>query len=178
MSFLKSIVVLVLLTGIACNKAHGQSYDIHDIRKKFFALTFDSEKAPEFYEYLMSIASPTPTIIAYRGATEALLTKHEWSPFAKLEYLRMSQTSLTNAVVADSENLEVRFIRYAVEKNIPRFLGFSQHVNEDEKIIAVGIKEANKLNIDPSFTEYIINFMIENSDLPNEKIYELRLVLK
>lgn len=72
---------------------------------------------------------------AYQGTSWAFRAKHHSNPIKKLEYLRKGLEQLNNAVVSDAINVEIRFLRFSVEDNIPSMISFTSHLNEDKQMI-------------------------------------------
>jgi hypothetical protein len=173
----KTHVLIFLLLFTSGVNLHGQHTSLDSIRNVFFELTFNSQQAPEFYQYLSCLEDPSPVIIAYRGAIEAILTKHKWNPFDKINCLNKSEQSFNEAIVLNPQDVEVRFIRYSVEQHIPRILGFSKHIKEDEVFIANRLEHMKSIDISLEMKKYIVHFLMEKSKLPQEQLSRLREAL-
>lgn len=113
----------------------GYGQNINEVREKYLLALHDCQYAEETYEYILSIPKPTAQIFAYRGALEAILTKTTWNPFKKFSYLKDSKLSFTKAVNMNPNQLEIRFLRMAVQYEIPTYLGFSEELKEDLEFI-------------------------------------------
>lgn len=64
-----------------------------------------------------------------------MMAKHVVNPFAKLSYFKKGKNMLEKAIEADSENVELRFLRYAAQTNAPSFLGYDDHIAGDKKFL-------------------------------------------
>jgi hypothetical protein len=53
----------------------------------------------------------------------------------KLTYVQQAAKTFDQAVGLDSDNAEIRFLRFSVESNLPPFLGLSKHVDEDKAFL-------------------------------------------
>jgi len=72
---------------------------------------------------------------AYNGVAWGFLAKHNNNPVNKLSYVKKSLSLLNDAVLADAINVEVRFLRFSVEENIPSIVSFTSHVAGDKAMI-------------------------------------------
>jgi hypothetical protein len=98
---------------------------------------------------------------AYNGGSLAILAKHQTNPLKKLDYLKKGLAIINNAVLLDAAEIEIRFVRFAVEENIPGFISFTSHVESDKKMLL------NNLN--PTHSNYT---MIKSYLLNSTKISE------
>lgn len=72
-----------------------------------------------------------PTIYAYNAAAEMTMANHTIWPTSKLSYFKSGKRKLEDAVKKYPDNIEIRYIRYAVQKGSPDFLGYRNNMNED-----------------------------------------------
>lgn len=114
--------------------------DIHRIRKEFHVATSDHEKASMLYASLLKL-DPKPNTLqyAYLGATEALLAKYSFNPITKLRYLNSACQKLNQSIASNPTNIEIRYMRFSIEVNVPSYLGYSKHINEDKGILIKGL---------------------------------------
>lgn len=169
--------LLIILLFTTCNYGFAQSLKLNEIRESFFELTFDSKNTPQFYDELKKIADPSPTVTAYMGATQALMVKHAWNPFSKWKFLRLSEKTLRKAVNKDPENVEVRFLRFSVEKNIPHMLGFSEHIEGDQDFLLTHIDKFDMAELNDEYFKFIYKFFEEQVELSDEELERVRNVL-
>ena len=81
---------------------------------------------------------------AYLGATEALLAKYAFNPFSKMSFVNSALEKLNKAVALNKNDIEIRYMRFSVESNMPAFLGLNKHIDEDKNTI---IKQLCIINI-------------------------------
>lgn len=115
--------------------------DIDQVRLAFNLAVEDGKKASILYDQLSQMKPANNTLhYAYLGATEALLAKHSINPFSKLSYVNSALVKLNKAVVLNSTNIEIRYMRFSVEVNMPAYLGYSKHIGEDKLVLLEGLK--------------------------------------
>ena len=117
--------------------------DINQLRKEFNLAIEDGKKANSLFEILSQLKPANNTLqYAYLGATEALLAKHSFNPLSKLSYVNNALAKLNKAVALSDKNIEIRYMRFSVEANMPAYLGYSKHVADDKIILIQGLKNA------------------------------------
>jgi len=122
----------------------------------------NSRVTDSLYNSLSTLKTKTPLDIGYLGALEALKAKHAWNPYSKLKYLKLSEKTFGNAVAADPHNIEIRFLRFSVEHNVPAFLGDNKHLYADREEMISGIKRNHYTTDDKSLVITIIKFLLDS----------------
>ncbi len=82
------------------------------------------------------------------------------------------------AVEQEQDNIEIRFLRLAIEYNLPRFLGMSTHLSEDRDVILDNIVSVSKMELDPSFCHYILYFLNDTGLCTPDQFERMRSELK
>ncbi|MFM2206611.1 MAG: hypothetical protein RL213_586 [Bacteroidota bacterium] len=124
-------LLAVLLLQVLFAGAVGIS--ISELRNGLKGAAVGEEQALRFMEKLKQSEPKSPLIKGYMAATEGLLAKHAWFPGTKYSWCVTSLDHFRDAIKADPENLELRYLRLNVETNIPGFLGMNGDVAEDRK---------------------------------------------
>ena len=154
---------------LASTSVRGQqSTVLEDIRNELFYTTINLEKCTAFYQKVLGAGESSATLTAYQAAAKALIAKHSWNPVTKLSSLKNVQKLLTEAVTAEQDNLEIRFLRFYIENSIPSYLGFSKNMKEDGDILASNIDNVDKMNLDKGISEYIIEY-VESTQTNDKK---------
>ena len=72
---------------------------------------------------------------AYRGAAEMTYAGHVFWPGSKYSWFYDGQDKLQQAIVYDTKNVELRWIRYCIQRNCPTFLGYNEDLKKDKAFI-------------------------------------------
>src|ERR1700744_1989742 len=112
----------------------------NSIRQQLMQALNSSKATDSLYNKLSSNKNPSPVVISYIGALEALKARYAWDPYSKLKYLNHCKRSFTKAVTADPHNIEIRFLRFSVEHNVPGFLGYDKHLLADREEMITQLK--------------------------------------
>ena len=157
-TLLSSLLLLFIVLG------YGQETELESVRKAFHKAVIDEAESENFHSMFSEIEGSSPTIAAYRAVSEALLGRTQWNPFSKLTQVHKYQKAIAEAVSLEPDNVEIRFLRLAIEYNLPPFLGMSDHVQEDLEVILDNMDSVSSLNVDPGYGRYIFYF-IESTEL-------------
>ncbi|MBK6481818.1 MAG: hypothetical protein KBF32_12645 [Chitinophagales bacterium] len=133
--FSRMIILAVLMSATAAYANTG--YSIAQVRNLYGQGVEDEAAAKKLLDLVSAIDQNDPLLLGYRGGAEALLAKHAWNPYTKLEYLDKSMKTLQRSIDLDPQNTEIRFIRFSIQFYVPRFLGLSKNLKEDAHVIAL-----------------------------------------
>ncbi|MFN3404474.1 MAG: hypothetical protein ACK40G_10300 [Cytophagaceae bacterium] len=158
------ITAVILFISFEINAQQKQKINMNDLRLKYKASVENSALNDSLYEALKNFGKPA-VILAYKGGTEALKAKHSSNPYKKLQLLKNSLNTLAAAVAADPDNIEIRFIRYSIEDNLPAFLGMSEHLAEDKAAIIKNFDNPENLKMPIGFLEEIQNYLLQSGRL-------------
>ena len=64
-------------------------------------------------------------LLAYKGAAQTTLANCKKTPFSKLSVFNEGKDDLEKAIQEDPDNVEIRFLRYTIQTNIPGFLNYN-----------------------------------------------------
>ena len=168
---------LVLFMGLTW-ASKAQELTLDELRHQFYLTTLDYKHAFPLIEKLQAIENPSALQLAYHAATEAILAKPGWNIFKKIHHLRNSRSYFNQAVEIDMTDLEIRFLRLAVEHHIPKYLGFSKHIDKDKMVIMDNIELFSMKQLPQEITDYIITFSIESGIYTEEEVEHVRHALQ
>ena len=112
-------------------------------------------------------------IMAYYGGLLSIKSKNAFWPFTKLSYFNESMELMSKAVELSPENLEIRFIRFAILHHIPGFLGHSDEKKEDAEKIYSLINKRDYTYISSEIQKGIAEFLVSTERISKEKINNL-----
>lgn len=170
-------IALCLLIA-TCN-LHAQEGSLHDIRNRYKSSLENQKEAEALLKTLSGLDQKKPVLIAYKGATQALIAKLASVPTKKMNYLRKSGEAFDAALAKEPHNVEIRFLRFAVETNLPGFLKQRQRkkIEEDKKEIIEYLPQSQQYNIDKTFRKEIIDYLLGSDQCTVEEQKKLRAML-
>ncbi len=147
-----------------------QKTDISEIRKQMLRAINSSKVTDSLYSSLQKINKKPPLVLAYTGALEALKAKESWNPYNKIKFLNLSFKTVQQAVNASPNDMEIRFVRFSIQSNIPKFLGLSKDLMADKGQIIKQLKQKNYGLADKLFVQNIIKFMVDSKQCTPQEV--------
>ena len=142
-----------------------KSQSLIQLREQFYRASINSESADSFYAKMETVtANSSAVLLGYKGMASFMLCNYSYNPYSKLKYFNEGKSLLDKAIVRSPENVELRFLRYSVQKNVPSFLGYSSNISDDKKLIEKNISSPEFKTFDKDLCNRIVNFLILEND--------------
>lgn len=93
--------------------------------------------------------------MGYRAGATMLMAKHSLNPFNKLSYFKKGKTMLEKAIQAENNNVELRFLRYTIQTNVPSFLGYSSELIKDRSFLQQSVAGVRDAELKKIITAYL-----------------------
>lgn len=151
MKYLGIIVFSLILSSVET--------PLEQVRKQFpYIVTLDEANA--FIEKLKSDTSPEA--VGYNAAMVLMKSRYVKGPFSKLKFFKKGKKILDTIIAENPSIIEIRYIRFLMQKQIPDFLGYNKNIEEDFNIIFDKILNSN---LSSSFKNKMLNTMLLVDDL-------------
>ncbi len=163
----------LVVVGIVCLSSvhsYAQLNSINDIRNEIFYSDLNLDKSIQLISDIESLNLTAPIIQAYTGASELLVAKYSWNPIAKISFLKKGVSKVNEAVNNDTENIEIRFLRFYIENSLPKYLGLSRNMSADKEIIVSHLENLADLGLTKDIVLYINQYMIDSGQCSAEDI--------
>lgn len=169
------ILVLLIISNSANCDPNKNALD--QLRSEYLTALRDYLNAPKVYESFLKVEKPNGKILAYQGALEAIMTKTTWNLFKKMSYLNKSEASFNKAIEMAPYDIEIRYMRLAVQFEIPSYLGFSDDMEDDKEFILNNMNNLSAETIPPTLKKQIIDFMHRCEMFTVQQIQKIELIL-
>lgn len=127
-----------------------------EARKKYFEAIGNERKIERLLKDLQNIENPSALLLAYRAACESMMAQFSWNPYTKLAQVNKSFDFFEKAIKDDAQNVEIRFLRFSVQHNVPDFLRKNREFEEDKNVL---VDNFDKANFDIEFRQFIIGYL-------------------
>ena len=127
--------------------------DVEKYRKNY-ALAVENKLVCEAMISELEKYEDLPLYKAYLGAFETIWANHLFNPISKLKTFKKGKANLEAAIKADPANIEIVFLRYSVQSNAPKFLGYHKNTQEDKNFIL-----KNKNSVKESSLKELLNIV-------------------
>lgn len=145
--------------------------NVGKVRKQFPDITSE-EQADAFIEELKIDDSTEAK--GYTAAMIFMKSRFVKFPFTKLKYFKKGKTILDETINENPTNIEIRYIRFLMQKQIPDFLGYNDNINEDFNVIVDGIII---YDLQSEMKSEIMNNMLLTKELTSEQKATLNQLL-
>ena len=160
---MRSIIITLSLTFCFIIQASAQAITSKkQLRQQLIRAINNSNTTDSMYNSLIAIPVKSPVIVGYIGTLQALKAKHTWNPYSKMKQVANAEKTFEKAIKADPHNLELRYLRYSVEHNLPKILGQSKNMDADKQEMLKQI--AQHTTEDRELVINVINYLLQNGD--------------
>jgi hypothetical protein len=133
-----------------------------EMRKQLLVALDRRSLTDSLYNTLNSASDKSALNTCYFGVVQALKAKHAWNPYYKLKFLNDSEKTLQMAVNREPDNMEIRFMRFSIEHNVPGFLGYNKHLTADREEMIKQLDKKYYATADKDVVKTIVKFLIES----------------
>lgn len=131
------------LIAFICSLTLLFNNEIDWFRNNFQSAKNFKAEASAFYLKSESITSSDPILLGYKAAGKMLQSKFEKNKQLKKDLFKEGATTLNDLIEDNPKNIELRFIRLAVQQNTPAILKYNGNINDDKQFILSNYKNAH-----------------------------------
>ena len=148
-----------------------QTIDLHQVRGLYHRAAEIKQDAAQLNHLMLQVDSnSTPVMVCYKGANEMIQAKYAFNPVTKLNQFNKGKELIQKAFSRDTLNLEIRFIRFSIQSNLPSFLGYHDNLDQDKRYLL----DNTKASKDPELEEMIFNYLSGLSTIRPEDLKQLK----
>ncbi len=130
--------------------------DINLVRTNYSIAVQDKNLCKRMIEELEQSKEKSAVYLAYLGGYQTIWAHHVFSPMSKFSTFKKGKKNIELAISKKPENVEIRYIRFSVQKNSPSFLGYNNNLKEDKDFLV-----KNKKNINSDFLQKNIETLLK-----------------
>ncbi len=175
---MKFVLNFMLMLLMVTTSNFAESHSIDEIRDKFQKAIDNSSMTDKLSMELNKIQKPEPLVLAYIASLEALKAKHSWSPMSKLQYMESHKKMMNEAVRKLPNSMEIRYLRYNIQRSVPSYLGYSQNLAEDKKFIIEAFINKKFDSKNKKLIREVYDYMVQSNSLTPEEKLKMEKVLK
>ena len=152
--------------------------DLEYIRETFYAAVDSENSLDELAAYIdekftEDKESYPVLVLAYEGGLQSLKAKYSPFPISKFIYVKKALKILESAIEEAPENLEIRFLRFAILHNIPSIMGYGKERKNDAQLIVDLLLKKNFANLDLNSQKDITKYMLDSGRLTEDQTVRL-----
>lgn len=146
----KGIVLLLVLSSFTT-----ANLSITEVRNVYEKAIYSQQIAIDLIDKLN--ASNNNTFLGYKGAVTMIMAKHVFSPYKKLNYFKNGKEILEQAILKEPLNIELRFLRFSIQSNSPKFLDYHSNLFSDKSFLLKEVKTINDTDLKQRITKFLLN---------------------
>ena len=89
--------------------------------------------------------------------------KYAVNPINKLDKFNKGKSMIQSAIKLDSLDLEMRFIRFSVQNNLPAFLGYHDELSADRNFLQQHTSENGDIELKTMITQYLTSLPLKKA---------------
>jgi hypothetical protein len=144
------LIMFMILTAFTSSQL-----SLTEVRIAYEKSVYNEQTAVNLLEYLTS--SNNPTFLGYKGAVTIVMAKHVMSPYKKFNYFKTGKGVLEQAIQKEPLNVELRFIRFSIQCNAPKFLDYHSNINTDKVLLLKAVKTIKDVDLKKRITKFLLN---------------------
>ena len=111
----------------------------------------------ELSNFLVKTADDTCSVVkAYHASLSMRQAEFALNPYKKWTFFKTGRNQLESIIKQHPQDVEIRFIRYLTQANIPTFLGYSGELESDKIFIK---NQLTSSTISAEFQQKILNLL-------------------
>ncbi|RZL18621.1 MAG: hypothetical protein EOO89_05690 [Pedobacter sp.] len=130
---------LIFITTVFLSFFMKDEPKVETVRSLFYEASFNKSAAAKFSKALSIVdENSSPVLLCYKGVAEMIQAKHVFNPFNKLAKFKNGKTLIEESISRDPDDLELRFLRFSIQSNLPGFLNYDTQIPGDKKKLING----------------------------------------
>ena len=171
-------ILLLIMFAITFQDVYCQSAQVLQLRKEYKLAVKDVKEAENFYHKLAEQKLSDPVEIAYRGASQALMAKNAKGLNKKMSYLKESDKTFASAIQKNATHVEIRFLRFAIDNNLPSFIQNKDRIEEDKVALIENLPKAASFGVGKDFKKEILDYVLSSGKCSAEEEKKLKAMME
>lgn len=152
--------IFAVLLFIA-TKCYGNFVSQAEVRTEFQKAAAEEKPCRDLIRLLQDYNEKNnPLLAGYRACATMMMAKYVFNPLTKLSYFSKGRSLLEKCIAADKQNIELRFLRYCVQRKAPFFLNYNSAIKEDRAILINSVPGLKDQGLKKMITRFLT---IENT---------------
>lgn len=148
------------------------SIEIEEIRNNFLNVTTIKE-ADKYIQLLEN--SNLKQSNGYKAAMLLMKAKFAFFPFNKWSYFKNGLELLDSSIESDPKNIEMRYIRFLFQSEIPKLLGYHKNLQEDYNLI---INNIINCSLPLKFKQIMLSKMLLVKGITESQTIEIHKIIQ
>lgn len=149
---MKFTALLLFMVAIAT----ASSLSLQEIRSLYLKSHKDEACCSELLKKLQNIDPlKEPVAAGYKGCATMMMANYTYNPARKLSAFYEGRDLLENVIQKNSENPELRYLRYTIQTNVPSFIGYNKAIESDKKFLIAQVNNLSDAALKKMIADYL-----------------------
>lgn len=149
-------IISIFILFMFATSVYATEPEIEKVKTLFQTAARDKIAAEQLLNLLAPVnESSAPLLIGYKGAAEMMQAKYAFNPLNKLKRFNAGKQLIEKAVKKAPENVEIRFIRFAIQTNLPAFLNYNDDIQKDKQYLLSNVKTIKDKTLKHNIVKYL-----------------------
>ncbi|RZK55913.1 MAG: hypothetical protein EOO91_13125 [Pedobacter sp.] len=163
--------LLVSLLMLTTSKMNVEEIEIVTLRKLYYEAANSKAASVKLTSTLSKVNDQSKALlICYKGAAQMMEAKYAFSPITKFSKFSKGKSAIEKAITKDPKQIEIRFIRFSIQTNLPFFLGYNEAIKTDKEIL---INSINKIE-DDNLQQNVVNYLLTSKYCTSDEIKKIK----
>jgi len=158
------VAVILLAKNAWSQPSAAYMQDIIALRQMYYAAYKNKAAAEQFCRVTENRKSVLPVQAGYKAMARIMWCNHVDNPYYKLKHFYGGKCELEKAIKQSPDNVELRYLRFAVQTNTPGILNYKDKIAEDRTALVNYLQAKNNKENDPDLYKRISDFMRSTGD--------------
>ncbi len=111
----------------------------------------------------------SPVLTGYDGGNIMIGASYVFNPISKLNKFNKGKKLIEKAIKISPNQIELRYIRFTIQTNLPKFLGYKDNINEDKQFMINHLG----LTTDKDLRDRIISYLLTSKRCTDNEVQKL-----
>ena len=131
--------------------------DVGRLRNLYYKAATEKDSAVKLAEMLKTVNGDSPAIlVCYKGVSEMIKAKYLINPFNKWNKFKNGRKLIEQAVRDSPQGVEIRFLRFCIQTNLPGFLGYSKDIAADQTFLLDKVNQLDDNGLKQNIKNYLL----------------------
>jgi len=127
-----------------------------EVRKLYQKAAKESNSCKKLINILSSYNEKNNSLLAgYKACATMIMANYLINPYNKYSNFKTGKNLLEKCIAINTENIELRFLRFSIQTNVPSFLGYSNSIKTDKLFLLKSISSIEDLELKTMVTTFL-----------------------
>lgn len=147
--------ILLLFLLLSYSTTNSDEISIINIRELFIKSVKEETSCKKLIDLLANHnETNNQTLAGYKACASIIMGSHAFNPMTKYAYFKEGKILLEKAIKSDKQNIELCFLRFTIQANIPQLLGYNQEMVNDKRMLLASVPTMKDLHLKKMIISY------------------------